>query len=203
VGAANPKADRPIRAARSGIGGFVALMLLLVAPAAVQAQEITFPTHLIDIAQGSALSDTAKSLGTGGYELSDGTWVSLAKWYHTDWPDTYVEMLTQLGDDFGILWGFSTGEAGEKYTIDPSLRLGFIAQAHPSSNAVLSLSVRSILWGDLTEQTCEGDYGEIGGVQTVNCRLAASLLPPEETLQYLADAEPSRLHISLSYSASF
>ena len=66
-----------------------------------------------------------------------------------------------------------------------------------------ALTVRGIAWGDLNEQPCEGDYGDIGGVQTVNCRLAATFLAPEETLQYLAHAEPNRLHISLSYSASF
>ena len=178
------------------------------------AQELNVAIHLIDMAQDSELSGTAAGLADGwydaveqsrvaGYELADGTPVSFAGWYHTDWPDTRVDMLTQVGDDFGLLWGFSTGERGEKYTIDPSLRLGFVAQAHPTANSVLALTVRGIAWGDLNEQPCEGDYGDIGGVQTVNCRLAATFLAPEETLQYLAHAEPNRLHISLSYSASF
>ncbi|WP_055049463.1 hypothetical protein [Devosia sp. A16] len=178
------------------------------------AQEQAVAIHLIDMAQDSELSATAASLADGwydasenswvrGYELSDGTPVQLADWYRTDWPDTRVDMLTQFGDDFGLLWGFTTGEHGEKYTIDPSLRLGFVTQAHPLPNAVLSLSVRGTFWGDLTEHTCEADYGDIAGIQTVNCRLAATVLPPEETLQYLAHAEPNRLHISLSYTASF
>ena len=200
-------------------GGLVACLtaafLLLgmsLSPAVAQDQAVAI--HLIDMAQDSELSATAASLGEGwfddtensrvsGFELSDGTPVRFADWYHTDWPDTRVDLLTQIGDDFGLLWGFSTGERGEKYTIDPSLRVGFVAQAHPAANSVLALAVRAVAWGNLNEQTCEGDYGEIGGVQTVNCRLAATFLPPEETLQYLTHAEPNRLHISLSYSASF
>ena len=199
-----------------GIAAGLALALLLLpswlSPALAQDQTVAI--HLIDMAQDSELTATAAALADGwydefenakitGYELSDGTPVSFADWYRTDWPDTRIDMLTQFGEDFGLLWGFSTGERGEKYTIDPSLRVGFVAQAHPSPNAILSLTVRAIAWGDLNEQTCEGDYGDIGGVQTVNCRLAATFLPPEETLQYLAHAEPNRLHISLSYSASF
>lgn len=201
---------------RSGIAvclGFAcALLASWLSPAIAQDQAVAI--HLIDIAQDSELSGTAASLADGwyddtektwvtGFELAKGEWVSFANWYRTDWPDTRVDMLTQFGDDFGLLWGFSTGERGEKYTIDPSLRVGFVAQAHPSPTSLLSLTVRAVAWGNLNEQTCEGDYGDIGGVQTVNCRLAATYLPPEETLQYLADAEPNRLHISLTYSASF
>jgi len=189
-----------------------AILASWLSPAIAQDQSVAI--HLVDMAQDSELSGTAASLADGwydasidalvtGYELADGTPVSFTHWYRTDWPDTRVDMLTQFGDDFGLLWGFGTGERGEKYTIDPSLRLGFVAQAHPSPNALLSLTVRAIAWGNLNEKTCEGDYGEIAGVETVNCRLAATPLPPEETLQYLAHAEPNRLHISLSYSASF
>jgi hypothetical protein len=200
-------------------GGLVACLslgfqLLAMSLSTAFAQDQAVAIHLIDMAQDSELSATAASLADGwydeaedsrvsGFELSDGTPVRFADWYHTDWPDTRVDFLTQFGEDFGLLWGFSTGERGEKYTIDPSLRIGFVAQAHPTANSVLALAVRAVAWGNLNEQTCEGDYGEIGGVQTVNCRLAATFLPPEETLQYLTHAEPNRLHISLSYSASF
>jgi hypothetical protein len=199
-----------------GIAACLVLAAVLLATwfSPVVAQEQGVAIHLIDMAQDSELSATATSLADGwydasvnsrvsGYELSDGTPVSFAGWYHSDWPDTRVDLLTQFGDDFGLLWGFSTGERGEKYTIDPSIRIGFVAQAHPAANSALSLTVRAVAWGDLNEQPCEGDYGDIGGIQTVNCRLAATFLAPEETLQYLAHAEPNRLHISLSYSASF
>lgn len=194
------------------LGLALGLFAAWLSPAMAQDQQVAI--HLVDMAQDSELSATAAALADGwydesaatritGYELADGTWVPFANWYRTDWPDTRVDMLTQFGEDFGLLWGFSTGERGEKYTIDPSLRIGFVAQAHPSTNSLLSLTVRAIAWGELNEKTCEGDYGDIGGVQTVNCRLAATFLPPEETLQYLAHAEPNRLHISLTYSASF
>lgn len=194
------------------LGPVFLLPVMSLSPALAQDQAVAI--HLIDMAQDSELSATAAALADGwydetensrvsGFELSDGTPVRFADWYHTDWPDTRVDLLTQIGDDFGLLWGFSTGERGEKYTIDPSLRIGFVAQAHPAANSVLSLTVRAVAWGNLNEQTCEGDYGEIGGVQTVNCRLAATFLRPEDTLQYLAHAEPNRLHLSLSYSASF
>ena len=160
-------------------------------------------TYLLGIHQGSGLSDAAEALGDGGYELSDGTWVSFKKWYDGGWKDLFVDLLTQLGDDYGVLWGVSTGERGEKYTIDPSLKLGIIVQAHPKPNSTLSLTVTSTLGGSLTELPCQADYGDIGGIQTVNCRLAASPLPPEDTLKYLVKSDPNRLSVRVTYSASF
>lgn len=175
-----------------------ALAALLAAPS--NAEPVTY---FIDVGQGAGLTGIARSLSDGGYELSDGTWMSFAGWYHTDWPEVHVDMMTQLSDSFGLLWGLGSGERGDKYTIDPSIRLGFVAQTRPRENAVLSLTVRTIFAGQFAEQPCEADYGAIGGVQTVNCRLAASYLPPEETLQYLVNAEPTRLNVSLSFRATF
>ena len=169
----------------------------------VFAQDGLISINLVDIGQGSGLSQAAADLGVGGYELADGTWTSFHQWYHTDWPEVHVEFMTQMSDDFGVLWGLGTGERGEKYTIDPSMRVGFIAQAHPTQNSVLALTVNTILGGSLAEHPCEADYGSIGGVQAVHCRLAASHLPPAETLQYLAFADPTRLRISLNFRASF
>lgn len=207
MGAVDPEVDRQVEPqvrVRWLLAGWLFAACAAASPSPAAAQELAVALHVIDIAQGSELTESVRNLANGGYELSDGTWVSLPKWYHTDWPDTHIDMLTQVGEDFGLLWGLGTGERGEKYTIDPSLRIGFVAQAHPSANTTLSLTVRGILWGNLTEKTCEGDYGEIGGgLQIVNCRLAATPLPTQETLQYLADAEPNRLHVSLTYSASF
>ena len=167
------------------------------------ADDLVHSTYLLGIHQGSGLSDAAEALGDGGYELSDGTWVSFKKWYDGGWKDLFVDLLTQLGDDYGVLWGVSTGERGEKYTIDPSLKLGIIVQAHPKPNSTLSLTVTSTLGGSLTELPCQADYGDIGGIQTVNCRLAASPLPPEDTLKYLVKADPNRLSVRVTYSASF
>lgn len=165
-----------------------------------RAQELT--TSLIDIHLGSGLSDTASALGIGGYELQDGTWVSFQSWYHTDWPDLHVQLLTQVSPDSGVLWGFSTGESGPKYRIDPGFTLGYITQTHPKPNNTVSLSVTTNLGGSLTELPCEADYGELG-TYTANCRLAASELSPKDSLKYLVKADPARLHLSLSFRASF
>ncbi|MGX9087409.1 hypothetical protein ACWTU5_34555, partial [Mesorhizobium sp. 98Argb] len=75
-------------------------------------------TSLVDIHQGSELTECARRLGQGGYELSDGTWVSFDKWFHSSWIDMRFEMLTQLSDDFGLLWGASTCQRAEKLRID-------------------------------------------------------------------------------------
>lgn len=114
-----------------------------------------------------------------------------------------MDLLTQINENVGVLWGVSTGEWGEKYVIEPSLRLGLIAQVQPKPNAALSLTVTTNLGGRLLEQPCEADYGEIGGIQPVNCRLAASVLEPAETLSYLLDVPPNRFNITLRYAASF
>ena len=173
---------------------------LCVASTAVGQEPATF---VLGVTQGSSLTNTVQTIEGGGYELSDGTPVSFVRWYHTDWVDVRIDMLTQLSDNFGILWGGSTGERGQKFNIDPSIKLGVIAQQQPTQNSTISLSVTTILGGQLAEFPCVADYGDIGGKQPVNCRLAASFLAPNETLKYLLNAAPSRLNISLSYSASF
>jgi hypothetical protein len=48
------------------------------------------------------------------------------------------------------------------------------------------------------------DYGDIGGVQSVNCRLAASELPPQETLKHLFNQAPhDRVTLNFRYSINF
>lgn len=164
------------------------------------AQEMT--TSLIGIHQGSPLSDRARELGNGGYELQNGSWVSFNQWYHATWVDIHVDLLTQLTENTGILWGFGTGEKGEKYTVAPSLKLGFLAQTHPSPNSTLSFSLTSTIGGGLTEKPCVGDYGDLG-TYSVNCRLAASEMAPEETLKYLVNAKPESMHLWLNYRVTF
>lgn len=172
-----------------------------VAPDASLGQERTI--SIVDLYQGTSLSALARGLGVGGYELQDGTWVSFEKWYHANWIDLHADFLTELADDFGVLWGVGTGEWAPKYRIDPSLKLGIITQAHPRANATLSLTATTTLGGSLTELPCIADYGDIGGVQSVNCRLAAGELPPAETLKYLVKADPTRLYVALTYRANF
>ena len=171
---------------------------LAASPAA--AQEIT--TSLVNIHQGSWLSDQAHGLGSSGYELQNGNWVSFNRWYHSNWVDFHVDFLTQLTENTGILWGFGTGEEGEKYRIAPSLKLGFLTQTHPNPNSTLSLSVSSTIGGDLTEKPCTADYGDLG-TYNVNCRLAAGEMPPQETLKYLVNAKPETMRLWLNYRVTF
>lgn len=189
---------------RSNIRGalYTAVLLLcaLLFASAAAAQEWT--TSLVDIHQGSPLSDKARGLGNGGYELQSGSWVSFNQWYHANWVDMHVDLLTQITPDTGILWGFGTGEQAEKYSIAPSLKLGFLTQTHPNPNSTLSLSVTSIFGGNLTEKPCLADYGDLGSY-SVNCRLAAGETAPEETLKYLVNATPERLHLWLNYRLTF
>ena len=160
-------------------------------------------TNIIGVTQGSELSETVRGFENGGYELAHAEWQSFYNWYHTNWFDVRVDMLTQYTPDFGVLWGFSTGEAGEKFNIQPSIKLGIITQSHPVPNGTLSLSIAAILGGQLTELPCTADYGDIGGIQQVNCRLAASPIAPKDTLPLLLNLNPERLKVVLSYQATF
>ncbi|MGX9147738.1 hypothetical protein [Mesorhizobium sp. 128a] len=175
------------------------VMAVLVSATTASGQE----TSLVDIHQGSELTAAARHLAHGGYELSGGTWVSFPKLYHSSWTDMRFEMLTQLSDSFGLLWGASTGQRAEKVRIDPSVELGFVVQKRPSPSTTISLTARSILGGNLTEQPCMADYGPIGGVQEANCRLAASELQPADTLKYLANLHPNRLKLELRFMHRF
>ena len=164
------------------------------------AQEMT--TSLVDIHQGSPLSDRARALAQGGYELQNGSWVSFDQWYRANWIDMHVDLLTQITDDTGILWGFGTGEEGEKYRIQPSFKFGFLTQTHPSANSILSFSLTSTIGGGLAEKPCQADYGDFG-TYAVNCRLAAGELSPEQTLKYLVNVRPESMHLWLNYRVTF
>nr|MCA0805960.1 hypothetical protein [Rhizobium sp. T1473] len=181
------------------VGFVLFVMAFFVSAMTAKGQE----TSLVGIYQGSELTAAADHLGQGGYELSDGTLVSFDKWYLSNWIDMRFEMLTQLSDDFGILWGASTGQRAEKVGIEPSVKLGFILQKRPTASTTLSLTVSSIFGGNLTERPCTADYGAIGGEQRVNCRLAASQLRPSDTLKYMINLEPSRLKIDLRFTGEF
>ncbi len=109
--------------------------------------------------------------------------------------------MTPLTPHLGVIWGGSTGERGEKYTLAPSLKVGVVFQAAPTKNTVFSIKATTLLGGTLKEKSCRADYGDIGGVQEVNCRLAASTLEPAETLKYLVHEKPynqNQIQIQLS-----
>lgn len=180
----------------------VALALCPVV-SAVHAQDAPFQTDIINLSQGSRLSSKAASLADGGYELAGGKWQSFVPWYNTQWPETRVDFLTTMNPDFGLLWGLSSGESAPKYRIAPSMRIGILARLMTFRAANLMLTATSDLGGEMTEYPCTADYGDIGGVQQVNCRLAATTLDPADTLAYLIHDHPARLRVVLSFSGTF
>ncbi len=176
----------------------------LLFPSDLPAQSFTETTHLVDIRAGSDLTEKVRKISYGGYELSDGTPVSFRQWYTSYWTDLSLTWMTEINTNFGVYWGLSTGESGPKYRIQPGLKIGFLLQSEITRSGTISLSATTVLAGMLTEETCIADYGAIGGVQTVNCRLAASTLPPAETLQHLFNDPPSdRIEMVLRYQLKF
>jgi hypothetical protein len=177
-------------------------LLVLVAMAAASpacAQPAPPGTHLLDIRIGSSRSDLMHRISRRGYELAGGEFRSFAGWYGTRQREIDVSFLTQISEDLGLVWGFSTGEEGEKYRISPGIRLGFVHERQITRRSRLSLSMILQLGADLRERTCLADFGAIGGEREVNCRLAASALRPEETLRHtlrLRGIDESRIAVS-------
>lgn len=195
------------------------LALVLCAAACAQAQaadwrerydgpttvDATRPgTQLIVLQQGTDQSRRVRDMGRQRYELADGQDAGVRDWFQASWTDTELLFLTPLRRDTGLVWGFSTGEHGPKYRIDPGLYLGFRHLNTVSRRTWWSFQLTALFGGRLTERSCTADYGEIGGVQEVNCRLAASELPPAETLAYLINARPdNRIRITWRFSHDF
>ena len=162
-------------------------------------------THLVELAQVSENSRAVSRLRAGAYETALGQSVSFDRWYRASGlQDTRLTWMTQLHRDWGLLWGFGTGEQGEKYKIAPSLKLGFVFQTPLGQRARFSIRATTLLGGRLSERPCTADYGDIGGVQQVNCRLAASTLRPADTLQHLLNQGPvDRTDVQIRYVYPF
>lgn len=161
-------------------------------------------TYLIDLSQGSLLSQIMRASQNGSFETSNGDVVNFRDWYSTSWTDARFAMMTQLEPWLGFVWGASTGEYGQKYVIDPSLRVGLIFRSEIDKNSSISFKATTTIGGSLREKSCMADYGEIGGVQKVNCRLAASSLAPADTLQYLYNMSPINTYFfSIEYRLLF
>lgn len=168
------------------------------------AQSLLERTDLVNIGIGGELSDTARDISHADYELADGHRVAMRRWYRSAWTNMHVDFMTEIAPGSGVLWGLSTGEYGKKYHIQPAFRLGFIQQFQTSENGLLTFRFVATLGGRMKEKTCTADYGEIGGIQKVNCRLAASPLPPQETLSYLLDEKPDdAIAASFTYQLRF
>ena len=173
-------------------------------PATAKAQWLLEETSLLNLSFGSSRSALAQGLSIGGYELADGTPVRFADWYQPALPDLNLLFLTRINRDFGIAWGFATGERGEKYSIQPGLWLGFVYRLELSRHSSLTFSALTLLGGDFSERPCLADYGPIGGIQSVNCRLAASTLPPADTLRFLVNAPGfNETRFSIRYEIRF
>jgi hypothetical protein len=158
-------------------------------------------THLLELVQGSPLSSTVSLLREGSLTLADGRIVPLSSYYSTHWTDARVTWLTTLSQNLGFIWGGSTGEKGDKYRIAPSLKFGFIYNVDLTPKTGFSVTATTIRGGRLKEKPCLVDYGPIRGEVEANCRLAASQMPPEETLQYLLDVPPfNKNRVVFTYS---
>lgn len=149
-------------------------------------------TQLVQVTQGSSLSQKAADARKVQYESSTGEAISMEKWYSTSWVDMDMLFMTPVTTTSAVLWGVSTGERAEKYTIDPSLTLGWAQIWTPARRHTIAFNVKATIGGKLKEKTCTADYSDIGGIQQVNCRLAATTLSPEETLNYLLNSRPTR-----------
>ncbi len=161
-------------------------------------------THLIEMKQDNGHSKRLDPLQQSGFESAGGAWVSFNPWYTSAWKDTHVTLMTQLSSQFGVIWGAGTGERGVKYAISPSLRLGAIFQTELQKNTFLSLKATTLFGGQLKEKSCTANYGDLGGVQEVNCRLAASTLSPANTLPYLFNEQSgNKNQVLLQFSRRF
>jgi hypothetical protein len=136
-------------------------------------------------------SNIVRSAAQQGFELSNGAPVDLQRWYSPDFPNLSASFQTQISRDFALIWGGSLGESGEKYTLGPSGIVGFSYARKLGKKSKISVDLVNYFGGALRERACSGDYGAFGGVQSVNCRLAASVLAPSTTLNYLWNTEPS------------
>lgn len=147
-------------------------------------------TVLLHLEQGGPFSKTISAIRLQGFDLSSGQYQTMAAFYSTQWTDLRATFLTQINPRFGVVWGISTGEQGKKYRIDPGMQLGFIYLQPLTERTDLRIRAHALLGGRLREKPCVGDFGAIGGVQLVNCRLAATPLSPDQTLQYLLNEKP-------------
>lgn len=168
------------------------------------AQPVWEATRLAE-ARVTTSADYIQSVRGGSTILRDATVVPFDQWYGSaTLPDLRFAFLTPLNNDTGLLWGFGTGESGEKYWIEPGIKLGVITRNSVSENAEIVLRFSVMLGGYLKERSCVADYGAIGGVRDVNCRLAATPLRPEDTLNYLFDRPPGdQIEVSLRYTLRF
>ena len=179
---------------------FVLLLLTCFMQSCLAGDGLWDKTSLTEIKQDSELSNKmALHKRSGGYDLSGGSPVNFKAWYTPTFVDTMVTYMTQLHPKVGLIWGISTGEKAPKYTVAPSMKLGLAFHHELDKTSTLSIRATTVFAGRLRESACTADYGDIGGVQQVNCRMAASTLPPSQTLPFIYDEKPDSLNIIWLY----
>jgi hypothetical protein len=176
---------------------------LLSSIALLSVSALSAAQTLIQAQIGEQHSQTVYAMSLGSYELENGEIQSMREFYSTPWRDVRLVALSQVLPNVGVIWGASTGERGDKYTIHPSLTLGVTGAHSFSDQSSISLSWQGNLGGSLIERPCTATF-TLGGTQDVNCRLAASTLPPAETLELLLDEPvPERWRSSVTFQHRF
>ena len=174
-------------------------MWLLLATTQASAQDWLEDTTLANLNVGFGHSAMVQAVSFESYELEGGGIQKLYEWYSGNRRNLKAVFATSTGENSSLFWGFSTGEAGEKYKIAPSAIVGFKRVEAIGNNWTLSVSIMTTFGGYLKEYPCTAYY-TLGGLQEVNCRYAASPIPPEETLDLLWDEPPvSRLDVGIFF----
>lgn len=166
----------------------LALFVASVMPA--HSDDLAQRTRLFQANVGNGLSAKIEDVSGGSLLLSSGRELTFDDWYSGGWRDLELVWLTAIDDDFGFFWGFTTGESGQKYDIDPSLRLGFVVEEALSETEAVTFSILTSVGGYLSERPCIADYGTFGSSVRVNCRLASTYMRPKQTLRHLFSEHP-------------
>ena len=183
----------------------VAMAVALFCPPALSAEVVFLEdTRLLNVNIGSSFEALVRQTSQRSLELESGKTQNFKDWYSSKWKDFSITLENPISQNSWIYWGFSTGETAEKYIISPSIILGLEQNWEINDRSFFTVTIKGKLGGNLREKTCIASYSLIDGPTAVNCRLAASILAPSETLKYLWDDEPAdRLIISFKYTMFF
>lgn len=176
------------------------LLTLIASPSASSGQVFWEDTRLADFQIGSVFETTTTLTARRGYELENGQFQRFREWYSNSWRDVKVVLETPIGKNQWFLWGMTTGEQAEKYIVQPSLILGYQSVFAVTDHSFFTFGLMAKFGGNLEEKSCTAKYSLTEISVPVNCRLAASLLPPAQTLEYLWNIDaPDRLQIDVGY----
>lgn len=161
-------------------------------------------TRVIGLSIQAMNSGVVRDAARYSYDLSGGERVDLSGWYTPQSPSLTAILATDLAPNVALIWGGSTGEQGQKYWLGPTGVLGLALQRPLDGAAQIRFEVVGYFGGALRESPCLGDYGALGGMQRVNCRLAASYLPPADTLPLMWNIpESTEMVVKMTYRMQF